>query len=190
MRVFAECGATVAEPGPVFEPLRPIFETYWKAGFADTMSTIPVDQRDLMDPGLRALAEDGLSATLDDYYEAMVARAELGVRMNLFHEDFDLLVTPTTPTPAPPADTVYHSARYDRWRHAVPYTVPFNLTGQPAASIPCGVTESNLPVGLQVVGPRFGEALVLRACRAFEQAQPFAQPHPALAASLDRIIDR
>ena len=184
---FADLGATVDEPGPLFAPLRPAFETYWKAGFAYRLRDIAPDKRDLIDPGLLALAEAGASATLDDYYKAMVARAELGVTLAAFHESFDLLLTPTTPTPAPPADMLYHGQGHDRWRHAVPYTLPFNLTGQPAASIPCGVTQAGLPVGLQIVGPRFAEALVLRAARAFEAARPFPQPHPLLAANIEAI---
>jgi aspartyl-tRNA(Asn)/glutamyl-tRNA(Gln) amidotransferase subunit A len=68
--------------------------------------------------------------------------------------------------------------------------VPFNLTGQTSASIPCGVTEAGLPVGLQITGPRFAEALILRAARAFESARPFAQPHPLLEASLAAIDNK
>ncbi|MFP6743777.1 MAG: amidase family protein, partial [Alphaproteobacteria bacterium] len=104
--------------------------------------------------------------------------------MSRFHETYDLLLTPTTATTAPHAETLYNTEAYDRWRHVVPYTSPFNLTGQPAASIPCGVTQAGLPVGLQIVGPRFADALVLRAARAFEVARPFPQPHPLLEASL------
>ena len=185
---FETLGAQVEETGPVFEPLRPIFEKYWVGGFAKRIASVPRERRDLLDPGLRALAERGeAEVTLGDYYRAMEARAELGVRMNRLHEDFDLLVTPTMPTPPPRADIIYHSAEFDRWRHAVPYTVPFNLTGQPAASIPAGVTAAGLPVGMQLTGPRFGEALVLRASRAFEEAHGFPLPHPALAASLEGI---
>ncbi len=189
VEAFAELGATVERPGPVFGPLRPTFETYWKAGFTHTVSSVPPDKRHLIDPGLMTLAEEGEAATLQDYYAAMIARAELGVTMSRFHETYDLLLTPTTPTAAPQAETVYHTQGYDRWRHAVPYTVPFNLTGQPSASIPCGVTKAGLPVGLQITGPRFAEALVLRASRAFEVARPFPHPHPLLAASLAAMIE-
>jgi aspartyl-tRNA(Asn)/glutamyl-tRNA(Gln) amidotransferase subunit A len=57
-----------------------------------------------------------------------------------------------------------------------PFTYPFNLTRQPAATVPCGFTKAGLPVGLQIVGPAYGDALVLRAARAFEQAHPFTLP--------------
>jgi aspartyl-tRNA(Asn)/glutamyl-tRNA(Gln) amidotransferase subunit A len=86
--------------------------------------------------------------------------------------------------------TLYHTPAYDRWRDAVPYTLPFNLTGQPAASIPCGLTAGGLPVGLQIVGPRFADALVLRASRALEQALRWPIPHPLLRASLATIVGR
>ena len=64
----------------------------------------------------------------------------------------------------------------DRWIAWSPYTYPFNLTQQPAASVPCGLTRAGLPAGLQIVGPRYADALVLRAARAFESARPFALP--------------
>ncbi len=82
----------------------------------------------------------------------------------------DLLLTPATPHGAPPADTVYHTQGYDRRRDVIPYTLPFNLIGLPAASLPCGLTAEGLPVGLQVVGPKFAERAVLEASLAIEGA--------------------
>ena len=181
---FAELGAEVEDVGPVFEPLRPTFEQYWVAGFGHILKGIPADKHDLLDPGFRALAERGLAVGLDDYEAAVSARVAQGDAMSAFHARHDLLLTPTLPTPPPPAETIYHSAGFDRWDHATPYTVPFNLTGQPAASMPCGLTDDGLPVGLQVIGPRFAEATVLRACRAYEAAHGLVQPHPKLLASL------
>ena len=181
---FADLGAAVEEGGPVFEPLRPRFEQYWVAGFGHILRGIPAEKHALLDAGFRALAERGLSVGLAEYEAAVAARTALGDAMSAFHRRHDLLLTPTMPTPPPPADTIYHSAGFDRWTHATPYTVPFNLTGQPAASIPCGLTGDGLPVGLQVIGPRFAEATVLRACRAFEAAHGLAQPHPKLLESL------
>src|SRR3546814_13239124 len=56
-----------------------------------------------------------------------------------------------------------------RWPQWTPFSYPFNLTQQPAISLPCGLTSEGLPAGLQIVGPRFADALVLRAARAFEK---------------------
>ncbi len=184
---FADLGAEVTEVGPVIEPLRPIFEDYWLAGFGFTLSKVAPEKRDLLEPRFRELAERGAAGSKEAAFAGMVARAALGSTFSQFHETFDLLLTPTMPTPPPTADTPYHSEQFDRWHHAVPFTVPFNLTGQPAASVPCGLTVSGLPVGLQIVGPRYSEALILRAMRAFERAAPVAWPNPAINASLATI---
>jgi len=98
-----------------------------------------------------------------------------------------VLLTPTMPTVAPRTDVVYHSPGFDRWDHAVPFTVPFNLTGQPAASVPVAVSASGLPIGMQVVAARFREDLVLRTARAVESAVGIAQPHPRLRESLSTL---
>ncbi len=101
--------------------------------------------------------------------------------MTRFHRSWDLLLTPSLPIPAfevgrfmPKGDEVRD------WIDWTPFTYPFNLTQQPAASIPCGFTADSLPVGLQIVGPMRRDDLVLRAARAFEQARPFADARPAL----------
>jgi aspartyl-tRNA(Asn)/glutamyl-tRNA(Gln) amidotransferase subunit A len=67
-------------------------------------------------------------------------------------------------------------ARQERWFDWAPFSHPFNLTQQPAASVPCGLTAEGLPVGLQIVGPMHADALVLRAARAFEAARPWPMP--------------
>jgi aspartyl-tRNA(Asn)/glutamyl-tRNA(Gln) amidotransferase subunit A len=64
----------------------------------------------------------------------------------------------------------------ERWPDWTPFSHPFNLTRQPAASVPCGFTSDGLPAGLQIVGPSHADALVLRAARAYEQVQPFEMP--------------
>ncbi len=95
--------------------------------------------------------------------------------MARFHETYDLLLTPQMPLPAieagrvTPADGSYG----DNWINWSPYTYPFNLTQQPAASVPCGFTSDGLPIGLQIVGPARQDHLVLRAARAFESARPW-----------------
>ena len=62
-----------------------------------------------------------------------------------------------------------------------PFSYPFNLTQQPACTIPCGLTADGLPIGLQLVGPMFGDALVLRAARAYERVRPIPRPRLAKA---------
>jgi aspartyl-tRNA(Asn)/glutamyl-tRNA(Gln) amidotransferase subunit A len=171
--VFTDLGAQVDLVDDIVEPLRPQFEDYWIAGFAAILRNIPKDRHDELDPGFRSLAERGLSVDLGGYYKGLAARTRLAGRMSQFHESRGLLLTPTMPSTAPKANIVYHSDEFDRWRDAVPFTVPFNLTGQPAASVPVGLDSNNLPVGLQIVGPKFDEISVLSAAAAFESASPF-----------------
>lgn len=181
---LADLGAEVVEVGTVFDPLRPAFEAHWKAGFAALLRTIPRERWNETDPGFQTLAREGLDVPLSAFADAMAARAALIVTLGRFFESHDVLVTPTMPTTAPRTDVVYHSEHFDRWAHAVPFTVPFNLSGLPAGSVPGAVSRHGLPIGIQVVAARFREDLVLRACRALEATMGFAQPHPTLLAAL------
>src|SRR5207253_1538509 len=98
-------------------------------------------------------------------------------------EGYDLLLTPTLARPAFAVGldnaTEIAGRPVPEWAWS-PFTYPFNLTGQPAASVPCGFTKGGLPIGLQVVGRRFDDATVLRASAAFEAARPWAQNRPPL----------
>lgn len=181
---LAEMGAIVDEAAPPFEPLEEAIAPLWLAGFAATLRAVPEQKRGLLDPRFRALAERGLAVTVAQLQAAAIHRDRLATALGRFHEDWDLLATPTMAMAALPADTPYHGAALHRWRDATPYTLPFNLTGQPAASIPCGMTEAGLPVGLQLVAARHRDDLVLRASRAFEQAQPAAWPDRRVEAAL------
>ena len=127
------------------------------------------------DPGLVEVAALGEKVTAAALIDAQMKRGALGAHMNLFHREFDLLVTPTLTVAA--FDVGQESPDKDnRWTDWTPFTFPFNLTGQPAASIPCGFTKAGLPVGLHIVGPRYADALVLRAARAFESVRPIKLP--------------
>jgi aspartyl-tRNA(Asn)/glutamyl-tRNA(Gln) amidotransferase subunit A len=181
---FAQMGAVVEDPGPVFEPLEEAMTAHWLAGFAAILRSIPADKHDLLDPRFRAVAERGLKVTVEQLQASIVHRDRLGSRMNRFHQDWDLLLTPTLPTPAPLIDTPYHSQGLHRWNHATPFSVPFNLTGQPGASIPCGVTASGLPVGLQIVAAKYRDDLVLRASMAFEQTMQPVWPNELVEGAL------
>ena len=108
-------------------------------------------------------------------------RAALGRHMSIFHRRYDLLITPTLPIAAFAAgEEVPPGSCLGRWVEWTPFSYPFNLTGQPAVSIPCGFTDEGLPVGLQIVGPRYGEALVLRAAQAFLGSRSDLVRHPDL----------
>jgi aspartyl-tRNA(Asn)/glutamyl-tRNA(Gln) amidotransferase subunit A len=170
--IFSDLGAHVEEKHPGFDNAAPLFQTHWFSGAAALIRG--VKEKKLVDPGLLELAELGSKITVAQLQEAQMQRGALGAHMNLFHREFDLLVTPTLAVA--PFDVGQESPVKGRWTEWTPFTYPFNLTGQPAASIPCGFTKAGLPVGLHIVGPRFADALVLRAARAFETARPIRLP--------------
>lgn len=177
VQVLAELGAHVEEIGPGFDSPAGIFRVHWYAGAAYVVSELTPEQRKLIDPGLLEVATEGAKVTLRQHMEAVQRRGALGVAMNAFHTQYDLLITPTLPIPAFDAGKeVPAGSGMKRWTEWTPFSYPFNLTQQPAASVPCGFTSDGLPVGMQIVGPRYADALVLRAARAFESARPFQMP--------------
>jgi aspartyl-tRNA(Asn)/glutamyl-tRNA(Gln) amidotransferase subunit A len=144
------------------------------------LGKLPPEKRALLDPGLNDVVEQSKAITLDDYLEAQRLRGQLGVKMKLFMAKYDLLVTPSLPIPAfgvgklSPAD----SDGSGKWVNWTPFTYPFNLTQQPACSVPCGFTAAGLPVGLQMVGAMFDDASVLRAAWAYENATDWIKRRP------------
>jgi len=176
-KLFESLGAHVERADPGIEDPIDVFIPHWYGGTAHSVRNFTKTQLDQLDPGLREIAELGKGVTLTDYLTAVEGRIALGVHMKKFHENHDLLLTPTMPIPAfeagrelPPGSTA------DRWMSWSPFTYPFNLTQQPAASVPCGFTRAGLPVGLQIIGDMYADATVLRACRAFERERPFEMP--------------
>jgi aspartyl-tRNA(Asn)/glutamyl-tRNA(Gln) amidotransferase subunit A len=175
--VFAELGAHVEQVDPGFASPQATFEAHWYAGAANLLRPYVESQRAAMDPGLVEIATAGEQIPLLDYLAAVGQRGALGQHMRAFHERFDLLLTPTVPIPAFEAGVeLSDPTRQSRWIDWAPFSNPFNLTQQPAASVPCGLTAAGLPVGLQIVGPMHADALVLRAARAFETARPWPMP--------------
>ena len=182
--VFSDLGARVVEvddPSPAFGHARETFETLGFPGIALSMARFTDEERARMDPGLVTVAKLGEQVGIMDYMAANRAREALGLVMNDFHRTCDLLLTPSVPIlPFPVGRDVPDPASQARWTEWTPFSYPFNLTRQPAASLPCGFSGNGLPVGLQVVGPLYGDALVLRACHAFERARPIVYPEQAV----------
>ncbi|HWG00742.1 MAG TPA: amidase [Trebonia sp.] len=179
--VFADLGANVEEKDPGFGDPVEDFHVLWFAGAAKSIEPLDPGQRAQLDPGLLEISEQGERFSAIDYLTATARRMELGRIMGRFHEDYDLLLTPTMPIPAFHAGAeVPDGWPAPRWTSWTPFTYPFNMTQQPAASVPCGFTAAGLPVGLQVVGPRHGDAQVLAACLAFEEARPWQDRTPSV----------
>ncbi|GAA1807592.1 amidase [Nesterenkonia flava] len=184
--LLEEAGAIVEQVDPGFDDPVEAFHVLWFTGAAKVLEVYGPDALGEIDPGLRAGIEEYAGATAGDYLDATAVRMAMGVRMGAFHETYDLLVTPTMPITA--FDCTRQAPegwRSELWTSWTPYTYPFNMTQQPAVSVPCGVTASGegggLPVGLQFVAARTQDRLALRAARAYEVASGEKFTRPATA---------
>jgi aspartyl-tRNA(Asn)/glutamyl-tRNA(Gln) amidotransferase subunit A len=153
-KMLAQLGAHVELRDPGFANPFDHFRTIWFAGAANLRRGIPAEKRHLLDPGFNVIADQGEAIGHMDYVGALDARGALGHHMSVFHQDYDLLITPTLPIPAFEAGRLAPAGGdQTNWMDWTPFSYPFNLTQQPAASIPCGFTSSSLPVGLHIVAP-------------------------------------
>ncbi len=179
-RRLTEAGASVEEIALPWDDPYECWQVFFYGGLSAYLTDSFPDQGDQLDPGLRQIVEAGRSLRAIDYVNALFQRNAFWQKVRLTFASHDLLVTPTLPIPAFPvgqdnAEPPDEQPRPLQWTR---FTYPFNLTGQPAVSVPCGWTMSGLPVGLQIVGRRFADATVLRAARALERLQPWAQRRP------------
>lgn len=175
---FRELGATVEEVDPGFDDPIAALMTLWAAGAALALRSTDATGRAQMDPGLVAVAEMGERIDSAAYVDALLyQRNALAYQMAQFHERFDLLLTPTLPLPAFAVgrNTPEHGGYGEDWTRWTPLTYPFNITQQPAAAVPCGLTAAGLPASLQVIGAFGNDLLVMQAAAAFEAARPFAR---------------
>jgi aspartyl-tRNA(Asn)/glutamyl-tRNA(Gln) amidotransferase subunit A len=174
---LADIGAHVEECDLGFEDPRDIITGLWFAGAWQIWSTLSEQQQALTDPDFRAQAELGSRLSVIDIHQLNQRRGQLGSHMRQFMQHYDLIVTPTVAVPAfdalPAGQEIMNAETMLGW---TPFSYPFNLTQQPAITVPCGLTKDGLPIGLQLVGPMFGDALVLRAARAFEERHPVLRP--------------
>jgi aspartyl-tRNA(Asn)/glutamyl-tRNA(Gln) amidotransferase subunit A len=175
-----QAGAVVTLADPGFVSPLPAFDVLWYAGAAKIVDDIPEDRRHLIDPGLAEIAEEGRRYSALGYLQALRERSELGIAMGAFHQTYDLLVLPTEPVVAFAAGAeVPDGSAQPRWTSWTPFTYPFNMSHQPAATVPCGFSAAGLPIGVQVVGPRHADGLVLAACAAIEAALPWSDRWPS-----------
>jgi aspartyl-tRNA(Asn)/glutamyl-tRNA(Gln) amidotransferase subunit A len=180
-RTFSELGCVVEE---VDAPLGPDPATMWTAefyaGVAARLAPTLRERRDLLDPEVAATVEQALRMDAETYGCAVRMRYAFRESTRKFFEAYDLLLSPTLPVAGVDVGVSIPPRFEDRnlvtW---VSYTYPFNLTGQPAASIPAGFTRGRLPVGVQLVARAYREDDLMTAAAAFETARPWAQHQPA-----------
>ena len=181
VRRLADLGAIVEAVDPGIDDPLPITIGLWFVGAFTIWSGLTPEQQALADPDFAAEAEQGSTYSVLDVQRLTLQRGALGAHLRQFMQRFDLLVTPAVAVPAfdarPAGAEPLTPESMLGW---TPFSYPFNLTQQPACTIPCGLTQDGLPIGLQIVGPMFGDALVLRAARAYETLRPIPRP-PQLA---------
>jgi aspartyl-tRNA(Asn)/glutamyl-tRNA(Gln) amidotransferase subunit A len=183
-RRFADAGCIVEEASPGFASPAADGTFMGIAGAADAVwiSDLTDGQRAVIDEPAKFFLDYGQKLSGMDVIRATLRRMKLWEKMREFHKTYDLLLSPVMsctafPIGQPPATIAGQRIPPMGW---MAYTQPFNLNGAPAASVPCGFDSQGMPVGLQIVGRAYEDALVLRAARAFEQLQPWAQRTPTL----------
>jgi len=184
VEVFKGLGWKLHEARPNFGDPEPIFTTIILAETAAALIDAMGEWGEKIDPPLARLVEYGKDISATDYVKATFQRKEFWEKVYDFFKKYDLLLTPTLAVPPFPIEEGMGPVVIDGKDVSIldwmPFTYPFNLTGQPAASVPCGWTREGLPVGLQIVGQRFDDVTVLKAATAFEEASPWAQKRPPI----------
>jgi len=168
--VLGEAGAIVDQAEPALPDMHVAFACVWGATMARLVATTPEEKRALLDPGILEVARalGGMSAI--EFLDAEAMRAAAGHAMARLHQRFDLLLCPTVPAGPPLADAVLTdpvTALHTEW---APWTFTFNITRQPAISVPFGMRETALPNAVQLAAAQYRDDLVLRAARVLEQA--------------------
>lgn len=168
---FETLGATVERVDPGFEDPFETRQTLLDAAVAKLIGDIPQHKHALVEPGLIAIARRGRLISAEDYLRAWDRREALGRHMSLFHKKWDILLTPTTPCTA--GLTSEFSTDGAPEISPTGFLYPFNMTQQPAVSIPVGFTSSGMPVGAQLVGAKFNEQTLVTAALHYERLSPF-----------------
>jgi Asp-tRNA(Asn)/Glu-tRNA(Gln) amidotransferase A subunit family amidase len=185
LQAFAELGCELVEAAPVVPHPTELWNTLALAeGFASEGPLLAA-AKDLLSPGTADIIEAGREISAGQYVDALHEKARYTRAWAEFFERYDLLLTPTMQltafavgleTPAQiegrPVDPFF-----DDWCTSC---LPANLTGMPATSVPAGLGADGMPVGLQLMGPRWADALTLRAAAAFERAVPWQRFQPGL----------
>jgi len=180
---FKEAGAKVEEVTPGFADTHDMIRIMWCAHYAGAWGPYLPKWREKMDPAFVACIEDGMKVSVVDYIDARGRKLIHWDSVRPLFEKYDLLLTPSVSVPALPLGRInpegWPQHPWD-WLGWASFSYPFNFTGQPACSIPAGLTKAGLPVGLQIVGRRFADLTVLQAAAAFEKARPWQKKRPAL----------
>jgi len=180
---FEEVGWTVEEAKIKLKNPEMEYSTLLTSALAHDLKSKLDKERENITPTLVKIVEAGLLQTAVDFHTAGVMRMKMYETFYRYFQEYDVLLTPTTAIPAfdlgmmNPTKIGNKAASPLTW---VSFTYPFNMTGLPAASIPCGWTLEGLPIGMQIIGKRFDELTVLQAAKAFQEVAPWQDRRPQL----------
>nr|WP_294510614.1 amidase family protein [uncultured Rhodopila sp.] len=174
-QLLADAGAYVEAAEADLPDTSSVFGRVWGAVLARLVAGLPPETAALLDPGIRQVAAElgGMSAI--EFMDADALRAAAAHAMARLHQRFDLLLCPTVPAGPPFADAPIDDPVRALWTEWAPWTFTFNLSRQPAITVPMGPRADGLPNSVQIAAAQFRDDLVLRAARAIEVAQPFAR---------------
>ncbi|MEM7408361.1 MAG: amidase family protein [Pseudomonadota bacterium] len=181
VEAFSELGAHVEDFTPAWGPAGPDLIRYFWAAHELPLAALLPEWEARMDPGLVACIHAAEESSASDYVRMRGAKLDYIAAVHRTFADYDLLLTPSVSVAAFPAERLQpeHWPQHPwDWLSWAEFSYPFNFSHNPAASIPCGFTSDGLPVGLQIVGSRMNDALVLQASAAFETARPWADRRP------------
>lgn len=172
--LLSEAGATVEDATADLPDPSLVFSRVWGAALSRLVASTPTQLVNLLDPGIREVAAALGGMTAAEFMDSEAMRAQVGHAMGRFHQRYDLLLCPTVPAGPPLADAPTADPMRALTEAWAPWTFMFNLSRQPAITVPLGMRANGLPNAVQIAAAQFRDDLVLRAARAIELAAPFA----------------
>jgi aspartyl-tRNA(Asn)/glutamyl-tRNA(Gln) amidotransferase subunit A len=175
-QILTDAGAFVEQADAGLPETSSVFGRVWGAALARLVAGMPAQLVGLLDPGIREVAQTLGGMTAIDFMDAEATRAAAGHAMARLHQRYDLVLCPTVPAGPPLADAPTVDPVRALWTAWAPWTFTFNLTRQPAITVPMGPRADGMPNSVQIAAAQFRDDWVLRAARAIEVAQPFQIP--------------
>ncbi|WP_326567486.1 amidase [Amycolatopsis rhabdoformis] len=176
---FADAGAEVSPVEPFLtRELLDGLDVFWSVRAWSDLAALPEDRRARVLPYIATWAGAGAAVSGVDTYRGFACMDRISVAALAATAAYDLVLSPVCAVPPPPFDHASPTNDPRRTFEHISFTVPYNMSGQPAVSVNCGYTTDGLPIGLQIAGPRFADLAVLRAAAAYEQLRPEQRPWP------------
>lgn len=171
--VFDRAGATVEPVDPFLRPeLLADLEQFWKVRSWNDLQQLPADQRLRVHPYIVEWCFGGADLSARRLMECHHHVMEMQSRTVAATAAYDVVLSPVAPAAAFPAERPMPFTDPRKWMWHIGFTAPYNVSGQPAATVNAGFTPDGRPIGVQISGRRFDDATVLRACAWYEHARP------------------